>query len=57
MDRRLKIEVFMTGLESEMLIKTGLIMKKKETRENMSGKKANGAQEVCQQARREGCNA
>ena len=42
MDRRLKIEVFMIGLESELLIKTELIMKKKVMRKNMFGRKANG---------------
>ena len=42
MDRRLKMEVFLIGLEKELLIKTGLIMKKKEMRENMFGRKANG---------------
>ena len=46
MDRRLKMEVFMIGLENELLTKTGLIMKKKATRENMFGRKANGVQEV-----------
>ena len=46
MDRRLKIEVFMIGLEKELLIKTGLIMKKKAMREDMFGRKANGVQEV-----------
>ena len=45
MDRRLKIEVFMIGKESELLIKTGLIMKK-ATKENMFGRKANGVQVV-----------
>ena len=45
MDRHLKIEVFMIGLENELLIKTGLIMKKKVMRENMFGRKANGAPE------------
>ena len=36
----------MIGLESELLIKTGLIIKKKVMRKNMFGKKANGVQEV-----------
>ena len=45
-DRRLKIEVFMIGLESELLIKTRLIVKKKVIRKNMFGRKANGVQEV-----------
>ena len=40
------MEVFIIGLEKELLIKTRLIMKKKAMRKNMSGKKANGAQEV-----------
>ena len=56
MDRRLKIEVFMIGKESELLIKTGLIMKKKVMRENMFGRKANDVQEVWQEARKEECN-
>ena len=42
MDWRLKMEVFMIGLESELLIKTGLIMKKKTMTENMFDRKANG---------------
>ena len=46
MDRRLKMEMFKIGLEKELLIKTGLIMKKKVMRENMFGSKANGVQEV-----------
>ena len=46
MDRRLKIKVFMIGLEKESLIKTGLIMKKKALKEDMCGRKASGAQEV-----------
>ena len=46
MDRRLKMEVFIVVLEKGLLIKTGLIMKKKATRENMFGRKANGVQEV-----------
>ena len=57
MDRRLKMEVFMIVLGNELLTKTGLIMKKKVTRKNTFGKKANGVQEVWQEARREGCNA
>ena len=47
----------MIGLESELLIKTELIMKKEVMKENMFGRKANGVQEVWQEARREGCNA
>ena len=43
MDRRLKMEVFMIGEESGLLTRTGLIMKKKAMRKNMSGRKANGA--------------
>ena len=57
MDRRLKIEVFMIGLENELLIKTGLIMKRKVMKKNMFGRKANGVQEIWQEARREECNA
>ena len=34
----------MIGLESELLTKTRLIMKKKTTRENMFGRKAKGVQ-------------
>ena len=34
-----KIEVFMIGLENELLIKTGLIKKKKVMRKNMFGRK------------------
>ena len=45
MDRRLKIKVFMIGLENELLTKTELIMKK-ATKENMFGRKTNGVQEV-----------
>jgi len=45
MDQRLKIKVFMIGWEKELLTKTGLIMKKEATRENMSGRRANGAPE------------
>ena len=37
-----KMEMFIIGLEKELLIKTGLIMKKKVMRENMFGRKANG---------------
>ena len=57
MDRRLKIEMFMIGLENELLIKTELIMKKKVMRKNMFGRKGNGVQEVWQEARKEGYNA
>ena len=57
MDRRLKIEVFLIDLENELLIKTGLIMKKKAMRENMFGRKANSVQEVWQEVKKEGCNA
>ena len=46
MDRRLKMEVLIIGLEKELLIKTGLIMKKKVMKKNMFGGKANGVQEV-----------
>jgi len=42
----LKIEAFMIGLESELLIKIGLIMKKTVMRKSMLGKKGNGVQEV-----------
>ena len=42
MDRCLKIEVFMIGLESESLIKIGLIMEKKIMKKNMFGRKGNG---------------
>ena len=52
MDRRLKIGVLMIGLESELLIKTGLIMKKKVMKKNMFGRKANGVQGVWQEARK-----
>ena len=45
MDRSLKIEVFMIGSRSKLLIKTGLIMKK-VMRKSMFGKKGNGVQEV-----------
>ena len=40
-----KMEVFMIGLEKELLTKTGLIMKK-ATKEDMFGRKTNGVQEV-----------
>ena len=46
MDRRLKIEVFMIDLGSELLIKIGLIMMKKVIRKDMFGRKGNGVQEV-----------
>ena len=46
MDRRLKLKVFMIGLENELLIKTGLIMKKKVMKKDVFGRKANGVQEV-----------
>ena len=45
MDRRLKIEVFMIGLENELLIKTGLIMKKMMMK-SMFGRKDSGVQEI-----------
>ena len=47
----------MIGLESELLIKTGLIMKKKVMKKNMFGKKANGVQEVWQESEKEECKA
>ena len=56
MDQRLKIEVFMVGLENELLIKTGLIMEKM-MKKNMFGRKGNDVQEVWQEARKEECNA
>ena len=56
MDRRLKMEVFIIGLEKELLFKTRLIKKKEVMKENMFGKKTNGVQEVWQEARKEGCN-
>ena len=56
MHRRLKIEVFMIGLGSGLLIKTGLIMKKKVIRKSMFGRKGNGVQEVYQEVRKEECN-
>ena len=43
-DQRLKMEVFMIGLENELLIKTGLIMK--VMKKNVFGRKANGVWEV-----------
>ena len=46
MDQCLKIEVFMIGLGSELLIKIGLIMKKKVMRKSMFDRKGNGVQEV-----------
>ena len=45
-DRCLKIEVFLVGLENELLIKTGLIMKKKVMKKDVFGRKANGVHEV-----------
>jgi len=42
MDRCLKIGVFMVGLKNELLIKTGLIMKKKIVKKNTFGRKGNG---------------
>ena len=45
-DRHLKMEVFIIGLEKELLIKTGLITKKEVMKETMFGRKANGVQEV-----------
>ena len=47
----------MIGLESELLIKTGLIMEKKIMKKNMFGRKGNGVQEVWQEARKEEGNA
>ena len=44
-DRRLKIEAFMIGLESELLIRIGLIIKKKMMK-SMFGRKDSGVQEV-----------
>ena len=44
-DRSLKIEAFMIGLESELLIRTGPIMKKKMIK-SMFGRKDSGVQEV-----------
>ena len=43
-DRRLKIEAFMIGLEIELLIRTGPIMKK--TMKSMFGRKDSGVQKV-----------
>ena len=40
------MEAFIIVLEKELLIKTGLIMKKKVMKKNMFGRKANGVQEV-----------
>ena len=40
------MEVFIIGLEKELLIKTGPIMKKKVMEKNIFGRKANGVQEV-----------
>ena len=57
MDQRLKVEVFMIDLGSELLIKTGLIMKKKVMKKEVFGRKANGVQEVWQEVRNEECNA
>ena len=45
----------MIGLENELLIKTRLIMK--VMKKNVFGRKANGVQEVWQEARKEKCNA
>ena len=56
MDQRLKIEVLTIGSWSELLIKTGRIMKKRVMRKNMFDRKGNGVQEVWQEARKEGCN-
>ena len=47
----------MIGWEKELLTKTGLIMKKKAIKENLFGRKANGALKDWQEARREGCSA
>ena len=47
----------MIGLENELLIKTGLIMKKKGMKKDVFGRKANGVQEVWQQVRKEEYNA
>ena len=46
----------MIGLESELLIRTGLIMKKK-MKKSMFGRKDSGVQEVYQDVRREEYNA
>ena len=40
------MEVFIISSEKELLIKTGLIMKKKVMKNDMFVKKANGVQEV-----------
>ena len=40
------MEVFMIGLESELLTKTRLVMEKRAMKENMFSRKANGVQEV-----------
>ena len=40
------MEVFIIGLEKELLIKTRLITKKEVMKEDMFGRKANGVQEV-----------
>ena len=45
----------MIGLENELLIKTGLIMK--VMKNDVFGRKANGVQEVWQEVRNEECNA
>ena len=47
----------MIGLESELLIKTGLIMKKKVMKKDVFGRKVNGVQKVWQEARKQECNA
>ena len=47
----------MIVLESELLIKIGLIMKRKIMRKNMFDRKGNGVQEVSQEVRKEGYNA
>ena len=44
MDRRLKIEAFIIDLESELLIRTGPIMKKKMMK-SIFGRKDSGVQE------------
>ena len=46
MDWRLKNGSVHNWLGKELLTKTGLIMKKEATKENMFGRKANGVQEV-----------
>jgi len=45
-DRHLKIEAFMIGLGSELLIKIRPIMKKKMMKKSMFGRKDSGVQEV-----------